>query len=61
MNNPIPRAPALWSADMTLDDIEAFIQRLPKSQQANAYHVMMWTLNAAHGMVEQELEQYTVG
>jgi hypothetical protein len=60
MNNPIPRV-AMWSANMTLDEIQAYIQRLPKSQQANAYHVMMWTLNTAHRMVEQELEQYAAG
>jgi hypothetical protein len=53
MNNPIPKH-ELW-ATQSLADIQAHIETLPKHERADAYHIMMWTLNACHKLVEVEI------
>jgi hypothetical protein len=53
MNNPIPKH-ELW-ATQSLADIQAHIETLPKHERADAYHIMMWTLNACHKLVDVEL------
>ena len=52
MTNPVPRSP-MFATPANLDAVDAYIQRLPKKEQAAAYTVMMMTLNLAHRMVEQ--------
>jgi len=49
--NPIPKN-AMW-ATKTLGDIQEYIESLPKKERAEAYHVMMMTLNACHKLVEE--------
>lgn len=51
MQNPVPRSP-LFATPVSLEALDAHIQRLPKKEQAEAYRVMMMTLNLAHHMVE---------
>jgi hypothetical protein len=53
VQNPIPYS-GLWS-EPSLADIQDFIDRLPKNQRANAYMVMMYTLNRCHRLVEDEI------
>ena len=58
MQNPIPKSNLF--ATPVLEDIQSFIAALPAKEQANANLVFMFTLNAAHAMVEQELDKETV-
>ena len=58
MKNPIPHSNLF--ASPVLADIQSFIAALPAKEQANANLVFMFTLNAAHEMVEQELDKTTV-
>ena len=51
--NPIPYN-GMW-ADKTLGEIQEFIEAFPKKQRAELYHVMMFTLNACHKMVKEEI------
>ena len=53
MQNPIPFSGLF--ATMSIADIQNFIGRLPRGQQANASLVLMFTLNACHAIVEDEL------
>jgi len=53
VNNPIPKS-EMW-ATLSLKDIQDFINQLPAEERANAYHVMMWTLNACHKLVDTEI------
>jgi hypothetical protein len=53
MQNPIPFSGLF--ATMSIADIQNFIGRLPKGQRANASLVLMFTLNACHAVVEDEL------
>ena len=53
VQNPIPYS-GLWS-EPSLADIQDFIDRLPKNQRADAYMVMMYTLNRCHRLVEDEI------
>lgn len=55
MQNPVPRSP-LYATPANLDAVDAYIQRLPKAEQAAAYTVMMMTLNLAHNMVNTATE-----
>jgi hypothetical protein len=50
--NPIPKN-NLW-ATKTLAEIQEFIESLPKKDRADAYHIMMMTLNACHELVAKE-------
>lgn len=50
MQNPVPRSP-MYATPANMDAVDAYIQRLPKAEQAAAYTVMMMTLNLAHNMV----------
>ena len=53
MNNPIPKND-LW-VTQSLADIQAHIESLPKHDRADAYHIMMMTLNACHKLVDVEI------
>ena len=53
LTNPIPKHD-FW-ATKTLWEIEEYIEAFPKKQRAELYHVMMFTLNACHKMVKEEI------
>jgi len=53
VENPIPYS-GLFT-EPTLAEIQDFIDRLPKTQRANAYMVMMYTLNRCHRLVEDNI------
>ena len=53
LTNPIPYN-GMW-ADKTLEEIQEFIEAFPKKQRAELYHVMMFTLNACHKLVKDEI------
>lgn len=53
VQNPIPYS-GLWT-EPTLEEIQAFIESLPKSQRSGAYMVMMYTLNRCHRLVEEKI------
>lgn len=55
MSNPIPKSNLF--ATMTLAEIQEWISRLPKSEQANANLVLMFTLNACNKLVEEKLAE----
>jgi hypothetical protein len=40
---------------MTLKEIQAYIDNLPKKEQASASIVLMWTLNACNRLVQEEI------
>jgi hypothetical protein len=42
----------MYATPANLDAVDAYIQRLPKAEQAAAYTVMMMTLNHAHHLVD---------
>jgi hypothetical protein len=54
MKNPIPHSNLF--ATPVLEDVQRFINTLPAKEQANANLVFMFTLNAAHKMVEDAIE-----
>lgn len=54
MSNPIPHSNLF--ATMTLADIQDFISKLPKKEQAGASMVFMFTMNACHALVEKSTE-----
>jgi len=49
--NPIPKH-GLW-VTKTLAELQEYIECLPKKDRADAYHIMMLTLNACHKLVEE--------
>lgn len=51
MLNPIPQH-KLWVTP-TLEEISNLIQSMPKNDRAEAYNIMMLTLNACHALVEE--------
>ena len=53
VQNPIPYS-GLWS-EPTITEIQDFIEALPKSHRANAYMVLMYTLNRCHRLVEDNI------
>jgi len=53
VNNPIPRSGIF--ATMALEEIQAYIENLPKKERASASLVMMWTLNACNKLVQDEV------
>ena len=54
MQNPIPRSGLF--ATKSLAEIQEYIEQLPTEAKATAYLIMQFTLNAAHQMVEEEIE-----
>ena len=53
VNNPIPYS-GLFT-EPTLDEIQALIESMPRAHRANAYLVMMYTLNQCHRLVEDNI------
>jgi len=53
-HNPVPRSP-LFATPTDQQSLDAYIQRLPKSDQAVAYTVSMMTFNLAHKLVNDEM------
>jgi len=53
VQNPIPYS-GLWT-EPTLEEIQSFIESLPKKERAGAYMVMMYTLNRCHRLVEDNI------
>ena len=53
VENPIPKSDLF--ATPTLEEIQKFISQLPADQRANASLVLMFTLNATHKLVEDEI------
>jgi len=53
VNNPIPKSGLFVTP--TLEVISEQIERLPSSEKANAYLIMMMTLNACNKLVEDEI------
>lgn len=52
-NNPIPYSNLFTTP--TLEEVQKFISQLPTKEQANANLVLMFTLNACHKLVEDEI------
>jgi hypothetical protein len=53
VNNPIPYS-GLFT-EPTLEEIQALIQTMPRTHRANAYLVMMYTMNRCHRLVEDNI------
>jgi hypothetical protein len=53
VKNPIPKND-LW-VTVSLAEVQSFIEGLPRHDRAQAYHVMMMTLNACNRLVETEI------
>jgi len=53
VSNPIPKHD-LW-ATKTIAEIQEHIEGLPNKDRANAYNIMMMTLNACHKLVETKI------
>ena len=53
VQNPIPRC-GLWKT-FTLEQISDMVERMPAGQKAEAYNIMMFTLNACNKLVEDEI------
>lgn len=53
VQNPIPKSD-IW-ATKSISEIQDFIDQLPARDRPYAYHVMMWTLNACHKLVDTEI------
>lgn len=53
MNNPIPRS-NLFATPVDFESLDAYIQRLPKREQASVYTAVMMALNLAHKLVEDQ-------
>jgi hypothetical protein len=53
VQNPIPKSD-IW-ATLTISEIQDFIDQLPAKERASASHVLMWTLNACHKLVDTEI------
>jgi hypothetical protein len=51
--NPIPKSDLFTTP--TLAEVQDFIAHLPSKEQANANLVLMFTLNACHKLVEDEI------
>ena len=55
MQNPIPHSNLF--ATMTLGEIQEFISKMPRKEQAGANMVLMFTLNACHQIVKESTEK----
>jgi hypothetical protein len=53
VQNPIPYS-GLFT-EPTLEEIQALIQSMPRTHRANAYLVMMYTMNRCHRLVEDNI------
>jgi len=53
VENPIPKSNLFTSP--SLAQIQEFISNLPSKEQANANLVFMFTINACHQIVEDEI------
>ena len=53
VQNPIPYS-GLFT-EPTLEEIQALIQTMPRTHRANAYLVMMYTMNRCHRLVEDNI------
>ena len=53
VDNPIPHSKLFTTP--TLQQVQEFISALPTREQANANLVLMFTLNACHQLVEDEI------
>jgi len=53
VQNPIPSSNLF--ATMTLAEVQDFISKLPRKEQASANLVLMFTLNACNQIVEDEI------
>ena len=53
VNNPIPHSGLFTSP--SLETIQQLIDSFPKSHQANAHLVFMFTLNSCHDLVEENI------
>ena len=53
VTNPIPKCD-MW-ATKTLAEIQEYIELFPPKQRAEMVHVMMYTLNACHKIVKEEI------
>jgi hypothetical protein len=51
MKNPIPRNGLF--ADKTLGELQDYIEKLPSKEKAQAYLIMMMTMNACHQLVKE--------
>ena len=58
MTNPIPHSNLFVTP--TLEEVQSFIDALPQKERANANLVFMFTLNAAHQLVEDAVDVETV-
>ena len=58
MQNPIPNSKLFVTP--TLEEVQSFINALPQKERANANLVFMFTLNAAHQLVEDAVDVETV-
>ena len=53
VENPIPKSNLFTTP--TLEEVQKFIAGLPSKEQANASLVLMFTLNACHQLVEDNI------
>ena len=53
VENPIPKSNLFTTP--TLEEVQKFISTLPSKEQANAQMLFMFTLNACHQLVEDEV------
>ena len=53
VENPIPKSNLFTTP--TLEEVQKFIDALPTKEKANANLVLMFTLNACHKLVEDEI------
>lgn len=53
VQNPIPHSGLF--ATGTLDEVQEYIERLPKKDRAQAYLIMWLTLNSCHELVEKKI------
>jgi hypothetical protein len=56
MQNPVPRSP-MFATPVDQASLDAYIQRLPKSDRAMAYTVAMMTFNLCHKMVDDAKQE----
>lgn len=58
MKNPIPHSNLFTTP--TIAEVQKFISGLPAKEQANASMVFMFTLNACHQAVKDEIEVFEI-
>jgi hypothetical protein len=54
MKNPIPHS-SLFTCP-SIEEIQSLIASFPRKEQANANLVLMFTLNACHDLVKEQME-----